>query len=126
MADASRPSAKNVSVKLPRMNAMTSFIEAPRQCRCAHLGGVDPPWNYRICAFRKARTPPGSLGDPPRRCGQCRGLRCCPQLDDGGAPAAQRASETPTFLLRSFGAPAQSHAGMLLWPRRYDRLGLPI
>src|SRR5262249_42121127 len=42
MADASRPSRKNVSVKLPRMNAMTSFIEAPRQCRCAGLGGDDP------------------------------------------------------------------------------------
>src|SRR6516164_7668900 len=28
MAEASRPSTKNVSVKLPRMNAMTSFIEA--------------------------------------------------------------------------------------------------
>src|SRR5262245_57339879 len=42
MAEASRPSTKNVSVKLPRMNAMTSFIEAPSACRRAHLGCDDP------------------------------------------------------------------------------------
>src|SRR5262249_9372409 len=69
---------------------------------------------YRICAFRKARTPRGPLDDPPRRRGQHRALRCCPQLDDGGAPAHRRASETPPFLLRSFGGfRARSWAGVL-------------
>src|SRR5262245_47819070 len=127
MAEASRPSTKNVSVKLPRMNAMTSCIEAPRQCRCVRLGGDDPHGIIGFVHLGKREPRGGPLGDPPRCRGQHRALRCCPQLDDGGALAARRTSETPPFLLRSFGAfRAHSCAGMLLWPRRYDRLGLPI
>src|SRR6202008_2507234 len=85
-ADASRPNTKNVSVKLPRMNAMTSRIEVPPD-NAATLATFQCDDPHRITGFAHLRKREPRSGR-------------CPQLHAGSAAAARRTSETLPFLLR--------------------------
>src|SRR6516164_6750689 len=105
MAEASRPSTKNVSMKLPRMNAMTSCMEvSPGKAAAPATFACDDP--HPIIGFAHLTKPERRSIRPAverSRCGHCRGVvHSCTQ---GAAAVARRASETFPFLLRSFGAP---------------------
>src|SRR5262249_9173992 len=112
-----------------RMNAMTSRIEVPPD-NAAALATFQCDDPHRIIGFAhltkrelpaarsrgrplslRALSRPAALSTARRRRRRCRS-------------AGQRNALALTTFLRGFRT--QSCAGMLLWPRRYDRLGLPM
>src|SRR5262245_61737465 len=123
MAEASRPSTKNVSVKLPRMNAMTSCIEVPRQCRRAYLGCDDPHGIIGFVHLRKREL--GWARSAIRRVAAA-SVEAVVHSSTTAAPRWRGGlAKRPRSYYVPSGLRAESCAGMLLWPRRYDRLGLP-
>src|SRR5262245_36536804 len=124
MAEASRPSTKNVSVKLPRTNAMTSCIEAPPAMHRAHLGCDHP---HGIIGFvhlrkRELRWARSAI----RRVAAASVEAVVHSSTTAAPPRIGGLAKRPRSYYVPSGLRAQSCAGMLFWPRRYDRLGLPI
>src|SRR5215472_4757891 len=125
MAEASRPSTKNVSVKLPRMNAMTSCMEvSPGKAAAPATFACDDP--HPIIGFAHLTKPERRSIRPAverSRCGRCRGVvHSCTQAAPrslGGLAKPSRSYYVPSGRARG------TAPGCFVGLPRYDRLDGP-